>query len=47
MKKPSIVSEEIDWSKVDKKAYDILAERITDYREATEYLLNKVVSFAV
>ena len=40
MKKKSIVVDEIDWSKVDKKSYDLLDQRIADYREATEYLLN-------
>ena len=36
---------EIDWTKVDKKAYDIVVERTIEYREATDYLLNKVSQF--
>lgn len=40
LKRKTIVEEEVDWSKVDKKSFDVLSERIADYREATEYVLN-------
>jgi len=33
------VEEEIDWSKVDKKTYNVLEQIIKDYREGTEFLL--------
>jgi hypothetical protein len=42
LKKATIVEDGVDWSKADRKTFDLLSDRIDDYREACKFLMEKI-----
>lgn len=44
LKQVTIKENEIDWTKVDRNTYDIISQRIEDYREACLYMKEVVIA---
>lgn len=42
--KKTINEDEIDWKVVDRKCYEVLKERVAEYRDATQFCMTKVRS---
>jgi hypothetical protein len=42
LKKATISEDGVDWSKVDRKTFDLLTERIVEYRDACKFLNEKI-----